>query len=165
MQKNAPYAEIAIPIHLQSINGSRYRILSCVECAEEFLSREGEVCYRVGVRDLPEETHIDEVGGIQTKCGHCQQKYTVFFSLQHQQYKADPLLFQQAQTIFLTTEPIKHTRNTFCLDCHHAYLAVSDRISMVSDSVIDIEHIAQGLGPVEVRCKFQKCKQRWQIRI
>lgn len=165
MRNAAPYASTPIAIHFQSTNAPRYRLLSCVECAEPFLSREGDTCYRSNVKDLPEEAHVDEVGGIQTYCGACKQKYVVFFSLQRQQYKANPLAYQQAQTIFLAVEEVKQVRNTFCIECHHAYLAISDRVSMVSDSAVTAGLISHGLGPVEVRCKSQKCKQRWQLRV
>lgn len=164
MQNVAPYAETSIPVHLQSLHGMRYRLLSCVECAAEFLERQGDSYYRIGNPDLPEEAHIDASGGIEARCGNCKQRYTVFFALSISAYRADPLAFQKPQTIFLSPSETKKPRDTYCLECHHAYLSLCDRISMISDDTVPLEHIS-AIGPLEVRCKFNKCKQRWQIRV
>lgn len=163
----APYAETTIPIYAQAVTSPRYRLLSCVECAETFLERQGDMFYRVGNKDLPEEAHVNEVGGIETRCGNCQQRYTVYFSLEKMErsdYTPDPLLYQRPQTIFIASEPTKRMRDSYCLECHHAYLTLSDRISMISDGVMMLDHLS-GLGPMQVRCKFKGCKQRWELLV
>lgn len=158
----APYAAKPIPVYLTSTNAPRYRVLSCVECAEPFIERQGDDFYRIGNKDLPEVARVDSVGSIETVCGHCQQAYVVYFGLEKQAYKPDPLAYQRPQTVFLAVEENKNMRDTYCLECHHAYLSVSDRISMISDGVLTISHLV-GLGPVQVRCKFKGCKQRWEL--
>lgn len=164
MQNVAPYADVPIPIHLQSVSGMRYRLLSCVECSREFLERQGDSFYRLGTNELPDEAHIDNTGGISTHCGNCRQQYVVFFSPITVTYRGDALAYQKPQTIFLAPVLNKTPRNTHCLECHHAYLSISDRISMISDNTIPLEHITEGLGLLEIRCKSRECKQRWQIR-
>lgn len=164
MQKNAPYADTPIPIHLQAVSGMKYRLLNCVECSREFLERQGDAYYRIGNKELPEEAHADDSGGIPTRCGNCQQSYTVFFATSIAVYRSDQLLYQKPQTIFLAPAVTKAPRNAYCLECHHAYLSVCDRVSMISDDTVPLEHIS-AMGPVEVRCKSNKCKQRWQIRM
>ena len=165
MQRSAPYASTPISVFLRAVNGPRYRTLSCVECAQEFLSRENEAFFRIGVRDLPGRAQIDEVGGIETHCGNCRQKYRVFFNLQMQVNRGNALAYQLAQTVFLEPEAVKRSRDTYCMECHHAYFSVSDRVHMISDDQVPIKNITEGLGPLEVRCKFQRCKQRWSIRV
>src|SRR5690606_22615042 len=101
-----------------------------------------------------------------TLCGNCKQQYIVFFQQSERStYKGDMLLYQKPQAIFLEPEEEKLMRDTFCLECHHAYYSISDRISMIVDSVMDIAHITDRLGPMEVRCKFRNCKQRWEIMV
>jgi hypothetical protein len=161
----APYADTPIAVHLQAVSGMRYRLLSCVECSREFFERQGDNYYRVGVQEMPEEAHVDSTGGIPTMCGQCQQKYVVFFSVVSGTYRGDPLSFQKPQTIFLIAAPVKRPRDTYCLECHHAYLSVSDRISMISDNAMPIELFNESqLGTIEVRCKARNCKQRWAVR-
>lgn len=165
MENVAPFASITIPVYLQNLGGPRYRLLSCVECSASFLERDGDSYYRVGVKDLPESGHINASGGLPTHCGKCGQQYTVYFSDRRVPYTSDPLGFQRPQSIYLSTTDHKHMRDTYCLECHHAYYSISDRIAMVADSSVPIEYVSTGFGPMEVRCKFQKCKQRWQVRV
>lgn len=165
MQRSAPYASTPIPVYLMAVNGPRYRTLSCVECSGEFLSRESDSFFRIGVRDLPSKAQMNEHGAIETHCGRCRQKYEVFFNLNMQVSRGNLLAYQLSQTLFLAPERIKRSRDTYCLECHHAYFSVSDRVQMISDDSVPIKNITEGLGPLEVRCKFQKCKQRWSIRV
>lgn len=162
MENIAPYADTTIPIYLKAVNGPRYRVLNCVECAESFLERQNDSFYRIGVSDMPEEARISESEGVETKCGSCQQRYTVYFSPIDQNYRGDPLLYQKPQTIFRASEPHRHPRDIYCMECHHAYLSLSDRISMVVDEVVTLENLS-GIGPIEIRCKAKNCKQRWQV--
>lgn len=164
--QNAAYANIPIPLSLQSTTGMRYRTLSCVECGRSFLDREGDQLYRVGVKDMPEEAHAGVDGVIPTICGNCRQAYAVTFSLAVQVSRSAMPLNMQPQSIYLYSEPIKHFRDTHCMECGKVYFSFSDRIKLIVDSVNPTEQYDVGqAGAMEARCNWRGCKQRWVVRV
>lgn len=162
----APYANETIAVSLLSTTGLKYRTFNCYECGQPFMDREGDYLYRVGVRDMPDEAHVNADGVIATICGHCSQMYslTVAFSLQNP--KVGVPLYMQPQSIYLNVEPIKHFRDTFCFECGKAYFSISDRIKLVVDNVLP-DGMADNTKPgaMEVRCNWRGCKARWHIRM
>lgn len=162
----APYSETTISVSLGSVTGLRYRTLNCMECGQPFMERNSDKMFRLGNKDLTEEAKPDSGGSIATTCGNCLQKYTVTISTAAQITSTMIPLHMQPQTLFITNEPVKKLRDTFCLECGKAFYSISDRIKLLMDSVTPIELIGVGrLGPMESRCKFQHCKQRWYIRV
>jgi hypothetical protein len=144
----------------------RYRTLNCMECGRPFLERNKDSVYRVGARDMPGVAHAGADGLIHAVCSRCQQKYTVTLSMTIEHDRAGLPLHLQPQTLFIVTEPIKRLRDLFCLECGKAYFSVSDRIGQMIDNVTPVELLdPDRLGPMEARCKFQHCKQRWYVRI
>lgn len=160
----APYASIPIQISVMSTTGLKYRTYSCFECGAPFMDREGDYLYRVGVKDLPEETHVTG-NAVSTHCGRCQQMYELTVARVVQTAKGSVPLYMQPQSIYLNIEPVKHFRNTHCLECGKAYYSISDRIRLVVDNIVPIgmDDLTK-LGAMEARCNFKGCKARWHIR-
>lgn len=164
MQRNAPYADTPISISIRANDGMRYRTLFCFECSGAFLERQDKNILRVGTSSMPQEAHMDVDGEIKTQCGKCAQKYAVSLSTDTR-YKAGSVpLFQQPQTIYVVGERRKKTRDIYCYECHHAFFGISDRIKLVVDDVIPLSIGTLAPGPIEPRCKFQNCKQYYQMR-
>lgn len=164
MQKNAPYASIAIPLSLSSTIGLKYRTLNCMECGQPFLERNGEQLFNIG-NNLPDEAHAGIDGVFKGLCGNCSQQYTVTISLDVHQSSIGPINMQP-QSFYLVTEPVKNLRQTYCLECGKSFYSISDRITQVIDNLIPPELMdTTRLGPMEVQCKFHYCKQRWFIRV
>ena len=69
----APYATTPIPLWLNSVTGTSYRTLHCVECGEELLERDNDRMYRIN-----DTTRINEVRisgeQIDVTCGKCTQQ-------------------------------------------------------------------------------------------
>lgn len=166
MQNVAPYASTPIALSLRSLTGLRYRTLSCMECGNPFLERNSERIFRMGNNDMPEEAHTSADGAIYSTCGKCTQQYTVTISLTATSVHSEVPLYLQPQSMFITSEPQKKLRDTYCLECGKAFYSISDRIKLLVDNVTPIDLIdASQLGPMEARCKFQHCKQRWYVRV
>lgn len=164
MQKNAPYADTPIPLSLASITGLRYRTLNCMECGQPFLERNNDKMFRIGTNNETLVAHVDANGHVNATCGRCTQKYTVTISLNIQPKREGIPLYMQPQTIYVVSEATKKLRDTYCLECGKAFYSISDRIKSVVDNVIPFEMLdTTRLGPMEARCKFQHCKQRWSV--
>lgn len=162
----APYADKAIPLSLKSLTGLRYRTLNCMECGQPFLERNKDQIFRIGTNDMPGEVHIDPSGVIVGVCGNCTQKYTVTIALTVEQDREGIPLYMQPQSLYLTSEPTKKLRDIFCLECGKAYYSISDRIQQMVDNIVPPEYLdVSRLGPMEARCKYQHCRQRWYVRV
>ncbi len=159
----APYADLAIPLSLSSITGLKYRTLNCFECGQPFMERNAETMYRM-TDDMPKEAHVGTDGAIAGMCGNCSQKYSVTISVALEPAFDNVPLYMQPQTLFITTEPVKKLRDTFCMECGKAFYSISDRIKSVVDNTIPTEMLDPNkLGPMEVWCHFHRCKQRWSV--
>ena len=163
MQRSAPYADTPIPLFLGSSTGLRYRTLSCMECGSDFFERNADIMLRIGDKELPQQARLDSTGRIPCVCGKCSQKYTITISLHVETNRGVPL-YMQPQSIYIANAPRKRLRDVYCLECGKAFYSISDRIQQVVDNVTPNTMIT-GLGPMEARCKFQHCKQRWQVRV
>lgn len=165
MEKSAPYASTPIPLSLSSTVGLKYRTLNCMECGKEFFERAGDQSFYVGDKTAPEEAHINSEGLYKAICGNCSQQYTITLSVELPASSSIPL-YMQPQSFYIAVEPVKQLRNTYCLECGKAFYSISDRIKQVVDNLIPLEMIDMlKLGPMESRCKFQRCQQRWFIRV
>jgi hypothetical protein len=166
MEKSAPYADTPIVVSVQSSVGLRYRTWSCMECGQPFLEREGDAFYRIGNTDLPGSAKIDTAGTIAGHCVNCTQRYTVTVSFNVGTKREGIPLYMQPQSMFVTSEPVKKLRDVYCYECGKAFFSISDRIRMLVDNIVPIELLdSSKLGPLEARCKFQHCKQRWYVRV
>jgi hypothetical protein len=165
MEKTAaPYASIPIPLSLTSVSGLKYRTLNCLECGRPFMERNNEVIYRTGTNTYPTEVKLDAAGQIKTNCGQCSQEYIVAIAITVATVHGALPLNEQPMSIFIASAPTKKLRDTYCLECGHAYFSISDRITSLVDDVVPIEMI-KGMGPMEPRCKFHHCKQRYHVRV
>jgi hypothetical protein len=165
MQKNAPYADTPIPLSLRSLTGLRYRTLNCMECGHAFIERSSTQIFRFS-NDSPEVAHVAADGLIHSTCPGCTQKYTLTVAVDMDSGRSDLPLYLQPQSIFVISEPVKKLRDVFCLECGKAFYSISDRIKLLVDNVTPIEMLdADRLGPMEARCKFQHCKQRFYVRV
>lgn len=162
--KNAPYANIPITLSLSSTVGLKYRTLNCMECGHPFLERNGEQLFHIDAGNTPGAAHT--VDGIVTGiCGKCTQEYAVTISSDVHASNDVPL-YLQPQSFYVAIEPVKKLRNTYCLECGKAFYSISDRIKQVVDNLVPMEMMdVTRLGPMESRCKFQHCQQRWFIRV
>jgi hypothetical protein len=166
MEKSAPYADTPIRVSVQSSVGMKYRTWPCAECGKPFLERDGDAFYRVGVTDMPEQAHTGADGLMQTKCGNCQQKYTVSVTLGVTTKRDGIPLYLQPESIFVVLSSTKKLRNVHCFECGDAFYSVSDRIEQIVDNVTPVElWSVDKMGPIEVRCKFSHCRQRWYVRV
>ena len=166
MANIAPYADIPITVSIRSVEGSRYRTLNCFECGGEFLERNGENIFRLNSKDYPEQAHVDAGGQIDALCGRCTQRYTVTISVHVERTTSQLELYMQPQSIFITSAPHKHLRDLYCYECGKAFFSISDRILSVVDDITPIGLLDPGhIGPLEPRCRFQHCKQRYQVRV
>lgn len=166
MEKSAPYADTPIIVSVQSSVGLRYRSWSCMECGQPFLEREGDSFYRVGAKGHPGEAHVGAGGTIAGVCSKCTQQYTVTVSFNVQSKREGIPLFMQPQSIFISSEPAKKLRDVYCYECGKAFFSISDRIRMLVDNTVPTGMLDNSrLGPLEARCKFQHCKQRWYVRV
>lgn len=162
----APYAHNAIPLSLRSSVGLRYRTLNCIECGHPFLERNRDQIFRIDSSDMPEQAHLSADGLVHGICGRCQQTYTVTLAVTVDVRMNDMPLYMQPQSLFITSEPVKHLRDIFCLECGKAFFSISDRIKLMVDNVTPTEMLdTLQMGPMEARCKFQHCKQRFYMRI
>lgn len=164
MQKNAPYANAAIPLSLNSVVGLRYKTINCIECGRPILERNNDRMLRLN-NNAPTVAHVGADGTISCVCSNCSQKYTVVitFNMQSSMHNAVPL-YMQPQSIFMAIEPVKKLRDVYCMECGKAFYSVSDRVKMVSDNMIPVNMLdPDKLGPMEVWCKFHHCKQRWSV--
>lgn len=160
----APYASEPIAISLMSTTGLKYRTLNCFECGSPFIDRENEYLYRVGVKDLPEEAHASVDGIVLTHCGNCQQQYSLAVAAIVSS-ATSVQLYLQPQSIYLSVEPVKQFRDTFCMECGKAYFSISDRIKSVVDNIVPLGLAdVSKLGDVEARCNWRGCKARWHFR-
>lgn len=165
MEKSAPFADMPIMLSVQSNVGMRYRSYECVECGLPFLERDNDTFYRSGSSE-PESAHIDAGGTIPATCPRCAQKYTVVIALGIQQKREGIPLYMQPQSIFMSVESSKKLRDIYCGECGKAFFSVSDRIRMIVDNTTPEEMLdTTRYGPMEARCKFHQCKQRWYIRV
>lgn len=162
MEKTAPFASIVIPLSLSSTTGLKYKTLNCIECGQPFIERNGDSMYRVS-KDWPEQAHVAADGTIPTTCSNCSQKYSITMASITSNPAGVPL-YMQPQSVFVTISATKKLRDTYCLECGKAFYSVSDRISSLSDNTIPFDLLDPlKMGPMEVWCKFQHCKQRWSI--
>jgi hypothetical protein len=160
----APHASIAIPLHLSSITGLRHRTLNCLECGQPFLERNTGQLYRLHDTSRPELVRVAGQA-IPATCGRCSQTYQVHISLEVT-YDVQQPLHSQAQSIVLVPSSIKHSRYLYCLECGKKFHGMADRISIVSDNMIPLEHISQGrMGPLEALCSSKHCRQVWALMV
>lgn len=165
MEKTAaPYASIPISLSLSSTEGLKYRTLNCMECGQPFMERNNEQMFHVS-KNTPEEARVGIDGYIRGICSKCSQQYSITLSVQVQSSSGIPL-YLQPESFYIAVEPVKHLRNTHCLECGKAFYSISDRIKQVVDNLVPLEMVdITRLGPMESRCKFQHCQQRWFIRV
>lgn len=162
---SAPYAEIAIPLYLGSLTGSRYRSLNCMECGQEFLQRDSERMYRVGDNTLPAEINISSES-VKAKCGKCNQWYGVQVSLTVTSQEGGIPLYLQPQSVYFSVETHKHLRYLHCLECGKTFQSISDRINYVADNRIPFEQLnPERLGPFEQPCTWNRCGQIWALMV
>lgn len=166
MLKSAPYADIPIRISVQSLVGIKYRTWPCVECGKPLLERDNDVFYRVGTTQMPDVAHVGADGLISSICDVCQQKYTVTVALGVSTKRDGIPLYMQPESIFVVLSPTKKLRDVHCFECGDAFYSVSDRIEQIVDNATPVEMWnVDKLGPIEVRCKFSHCRQRWYVRV
>lgn len=162
----APYADTALTLSLTSATGLRYRTVHCLECGREIIERNKDDVFRIGAVDEPREAKAAADGFIHSTCSRCLQTYLVQISEQVAPSMSGIPLYMQPQSLFIETERRKHLRDIFCMECGKAYFSVSDRMTMVVDNVAPAQLWDKGrMGPMEARCKFQHCKQRWYLRV
>lgn len=164
MESIAPYADIPITVSLSSLTGLKYRDYSCIECGQPIIERSSERIFRFS-SDMPEEAHIGADGTIPTTCSRCSQKYSIIITTRESEGSLSNMpLYMQPQALFISVEPVKKLRDTHCMECGHAFYSISDRVSMLVDNVVPFEMLdPTKLGPMEARCKFHHCKQRWSV--
>ena len=166
MQKDAPYADMPITMSIRSTVGIRYRTWQCIECGQPFLERDGDLFFRIGNPDQPTEAHAGADGVITSVCGRCRQKYTVTIAVEVSSGRTGLPLYMQPQSIFVSSVPNKKLRDVHCYECGKAFFSLSDRITMLVDTVAPNELIDTArMGPMEARCKFNHCQQRWYVRV
>lgn len=159
----SPYADVPIVLSLGSITGMRYRTYNCMECGGPLLERSSDKVFRFS-NDMPQEAHVGASGAIDAVCDKCKQKYAVTISEEVQSAYSNLPLYMQPQAIFVTVEPQKKLRDVYCMECGHAFYSISDRIKLLVDNVVPFEYLdPMKLGPMEARCKFHHCKQRWNV--
>lgn len=164
MEKTAPYASQVTLLSLTSAVGMRYRTVHCLECGMPILERNKDSIFRVGTKAYPGEAKPG--GMIDTVCDRCTQNYKISIAISVRHAVGGLPLHLQPQSVFLKVEPEKSFRDTFCLECGKAYFSISDRISMVVDNVTPQQlWNPERMGPMEARCKFQHCKQRFYMRV
>lgn len=163
MEKIAPFADIAINLSFSSTTGLRYRTLNCIECGHPIIERSGDDIYRI-TNDFPERARVGVDGSIPTRCDKCTQSFKIVLAVTVVSQQQGIPLYMQPQSIFLTVSQTKKLRDTYCMECGKAFYSVSDRIDSLSDNTIPFELLdPERLGPMEARCKFQHCKQRWSV--
>ena len=163
MQKNAVFADIAIILNLNSTTGLKYTTKNCIECGSPLVERNGDDLFRI-TNSYPQLARPNKDGVIPTACNRCQQKYDIVISHNVNKALEGVPLYMQPQTIFMAVSSDKKLRDTHCLECGKALYSVSDRYSSLSDNTIPFDLLDPNkLGPMEVWCKFQHCKQRWSI--
>lgn len=163
---DAPYASTAIPLYLGSVVGLRYRTLNCIECGRPFIERNADIVLRIGQDNSSRQAHVSADGMIHGQCGKCQQKYTLTLSMAVSTSRGGIPLFMQPQALVITNEPVKKLRDTHCLECGKAFFSISDRVKMIADNVAPVSTLPiDKVGPMESRCRFQHCKQRWYVTI
>jgi hypothetical protein len=162
----SPFADKPIALSLRAVDGMRYRLISCFECGREVLERNGDQIFRLGVNDMPGEVHVGSDGQIRSHCGKCSQQYIVSIAMQVERGKITMELNKQPQTIYVTAEATKQLRDVYCYECGKAFFSISDRITSVVDDIVPLNMIEQTrIGPLEARCRFQHCKQRFHVRV
>jgi hypothetical protein len=163
MEKSAPFADTAILINIGSVTGLKYTTKCCLECGAPLVERNGDKLFRI-TNKYPEEARINESGVIPTVCHKCSQAYTFTVSTVVNNPTTGISLWLQPQTIFLAITGNKKLRDTHCFECGYTFFSVSDRYGSLSDNTIPFDLLdPEKLGPVEPRCKYQHCKQRWSI--
>lgn len=163
MAKIAPFADIPIDVSFSSTTGLRYRTLNCIECGQPIIERSGEDIYRI-TNNYPERAKAGADGTIPTKCDRCTQSFKIVVSVTVVTSQSGIPLYMQPQSMFLAVSPTKKLRDTYCMECGKAFYSVSDRISSLSDNTVPFEMLdPTRFGPMEARCKFQHCKQRWSV--
>lgn len=167
MQKDAPYASTPIVISLSAISGMRTRTLNCIECGHPFMERSSDMrLFRLNSKDMPEEATVGVNGHIDGMCGNCRQKYAVTISIHVERAVSTLPLYMQPESIFVVSEPAKNFRDIFCFECGKTFFSISDRIDSFVDDTTPVAMIdPMKLGPIEPRCKFNYCKQRYHVRL
>lgn len=162
----APYASTAIPLYLGSVIGLRYRTLHCIECGGPLIERNADVIIRIGQSNSSERAHVSADGMIHSKCERCQQKYTLTLSMGVETRRGGIPLYMQPQALVVISEPVKKLRDTHCLECGKAFFSISDRVKLIADNIAPVASLPiDRVGPMEPRCRFQHCKQRWHVTI
>lgn len=167
MHVNAPYANTPIVISLTAISGLRTRTLNCMECGAPFMERNSDMrLFRLNSQDMPEEATVGVNGYIDGICGNCSQKYAVTVSVNVERALGSLPLYMQPESVFVVSTPDKHFRDIYCFECGKAFFSISDRINSLIDDSTPISLIEPDrLGPIEPRCKFNYCKQRYHVRL
>lgn len=162
----APYATSPITMSIRSSMGLRYRTWQCIECGHPFLERDGDSFFRVGSTDMPSEAHVSVGGSITGLCGQCSQQYAVTIAFGVTSTRQGVPLYMQPQSIFVASEPAKKLRDLHCYECGKSFFSISDRITMLVDNIVPGELMdLSRMGPMEARCKFNHCQQRWYVRV
>jgi hypothetical protein len=167
MRNAAPYASTPITVSLAAISGLRTRTLNCMECGSPFMERNSDMrLFRLNTKTMPEEARVDQKGQIAGLCGNCQQQYTVTVSVSVERNLSSIPLYMQPESIFIANTAQKSFRDIFCFECGKTFFSISDRIEAFVDDIVPLDLIAPDkLGPLEPRCKFNYCKQRYHIRV
>lgn len=163
----APYADTAIPLHLGSVTGMRYRQLCCMECGQPLIERNGDQMFRLADDTRPSEVSGAEwVTGAPVLCGNCQQQYRVHVSIEITYNRDGIPLHMQPQSVYVTAASDKRLRYLYCLECGKAFHSISDRIAQVIDNRVPFQYLdASKLGPLEAMCHFNRCKQAWAFMV
>jgi hypothetical protein len=163
MELTAPYADYPIVLSLQSLSTERYKTYYCFECGHAFLQRDNDTLYRINSNDEPGRLYSDD-SGILVRCGRCKQKYSGHVAVSPPRRTYSEAQTVTLQSIYLTPVADKQQRYTHCMECDHTFVSITDRISMIVDNVIPLEHMDKGrIGLMEVRCNLKRCRQPWAM--
>lgn len=159
----APYATTAIPLHLSSLTGTRYRSLNCLECGQEFIERNNGSLYRSNDPSQPYEIAISGES-VMAICGNCTQMYRINISLNVGLTADSMSLHLQPESMYIAIESTKRLRYIHCMECGKAFHSISDRVSQVIDNRVPFEYVdASRLGPLEALCHYNRCGQTWAL--
>lgn len=159
----APYASTPIPLFLDSITGTRYRSLNCVECGREFLERNNETMHRSNDMSQPDEIAINGETLLAT-CGDCSQQYSVNISLSVTFEQGGIPLYLQPESIYMEIEANKCLRYLHCMECGKVFQSISDRVSKIVDNRIPFEYLDPSrFGPIQRTCISSNCGQEWAL--
>lgn len=56
-------------------------------------------------------------------------------------------------------------RDQFCIECGHAFMAISDKYISIQDGGIAIDMLREDERVIEARCRYHPCKQHYRISV